>query len=454
MGELLFKGNTLNSTPSDSSLVKYNDTTVKAKLDELSTPNIDEFLSEDSSNAVQNKVVSNALYDLENNLNLKLDTKQDTLTAGSNITIENNVISARGSEIGGGFDFVRILGADDDLNNIIETGFYNFECNPDKMPTNTPWTNMDGSYGLLEVYDVPNMIVQSVTKSINGMVSIYKRRYSKGASSWSNWKRFLDDSDTIPNIATMGQVEGFHNGNMDWNNYRNPGLYRVGDLSRYSNYPSGAGSWGQLIVSTGGDTTSQIYIPYATTDRMYYRCFSHSTPPSGVGWVAMSTTATKLARNGNIDTPMQFNWSGQGGQPTWLWGGNDADPSNMYVYNPSNFTVSGATWASRVGHISQVKSGLLESNDSVDIYMPNSSSFLIFTSEMASNTGAYRGHHCYLLHNPSVISTIQTVTLGASTNSGVTITRPANADTFNIKATNGYRVFYKVYSVNDNQLNY
>lgn len=33
-----------------------------------------------------------------------------------------------------------------------------------------------------------------------------------------------------------------------------------------------------------------------------------------------------------------FNWSGQGGQPTWLWGGND--PSNFYVYNPSNFSVN------------------------------------------------------------------------------------------------------------------
>ncbi|HAU87824.1 MAG TPA: hypothetical protein DCW90_20755, partial [Lachnospiraceae bacterium] len=31
-------------------------------------------------------------------------------------------------------------------------------------------------------------------------------------------------------------------------------------------------------------------------------------------------------------------WSGQGGQPTWLWGGNEAE--NMYVYNPSNFSVN------------------------------------------------------------------------------------------------------------------
>jgi len=43
---------------------------------------------------------------------------------------------------------------------------------------------------------------------------------------------------------------------------------------------------------------------------------------------------------GNADTVdgHHFNWSGQGGQPTWLWGGND--PTNMYVYNPSNFSVN------------------------------------------------------------------------------------------------------------------
>ncbi|WP_455918669.1 hypothetical protein [Ensifer canadensis] len=41
---------------------------------------------------------------------------------------------------------------------------------------------------------------------------------------------------------------------------------------------------------------------------------------------------------------INFNWSGQGGQPSWLWGGNDG--TNMYVYNPSNFNVNWATGAS------------------------------------------------------------------------------------------------------------
>ena len=45
----------------------------------------------------------------------------------------------------------------------------------------------------------------------------------------------------------------------------------------------------------------------------------------------------------NDDKYMKFHWSGQNGQPTWLWGGNDS--GDMYVYKPSNFNVNYATTA-------------------------------------------------------------------------------------------------------------
>lgn len=41
-----------------------------------------------------------------------------------------------------------------------------------------------------------------------------------------------------------------------------------------------------------------------------------------------------------------WHWSGQGGQPTWLWGGNAEN--NYYVYNPSNFNVNSAQYAHKV----------------------------------------------------------------------------------------------------------
>ena len=68
--------------------------------------------------------------------------------------------------------------------------------------------------------------------------------------------------------------------------------------------------------------------------------------PANGGTADTATTAAKLGRNGNTGLPMTFNWSGQGGQPSWLWGGNDG--SNMYVYNPSNFNVNTATTAYKI----------------------------------------------------------------------------------------------------------
>lgn len=58
-------------------------------------------------------------------------------------------------------------------------------------------------------------------------------------------------------------------------------------------------------------------------------------------------TALHLRTAGGVDTT--WNWSGQGGQPGWVWGGNDG--ANMYVYNPSNFSVNYANSAGSVGGV-------------------------------------------------------------------------------------------------------
>lgn len=62
-----------------------------------------------------------------------------------------------------------------------------------------------------------------------------------------------------------------------------------------------------------------------------------------------ATVAAKLGRNGSTSSPMIFNWSGKDGQPSWLWGGSDG--TNMYVYNPSNFSVNYANSAGNANTI-------------------------------------------------------------------------------------------------------
>lgn len=57
--------------------------------------------------------------------------------------------------------------------------------------------------------------------------------------------------------------------------------------------------------------------------------------------------ASTLAQSGGAGAAMTFFWSGQGGQPSWLWGSNDG--FNHYVYNPANFSVNYANSAGYAG---------------------------------------------------------------------------------------------------------
>ncbi len=63
---------------------------------------------------------------------------------------------------------------------------------------------------------------------------------------------------------------------------------------------------------------------------------SGSLIAGSVPWGMISGRPTAIAGT--------WNWSGQSGQPSWLWGSNDG--TNMYVWNPSNFSVN---YASRSG---------------------------------------------------------------------------------------------------------
>lgn len=56
------------------------------------------------------------------------------------------------------------------------------------------------------------------------------------------------------------------------------------------------------------------------------------------------------AENANKLNGQNFYWSGQGGQPTWVYGGSDG--TNLYVYNPSNWSVNYANSAGSVNSVS------------------------------------------------------------------------------------------------------
>lgn len=83
------------------------------------------------------------------------------------------------------------------------------------------------------------------------------------------------------------------------------------------------------------------------------------------GFIINGGTSQQLLRaDGGVAT---FNWTGQSGQPTWLWGGNSQH--SYYVYNPSNFRVAYAASAGNADtldgeHASNfVRAGNFESSD-------------------------------------------------------------------------------------------
>ena len=98
------------------------------------------------------------------------------------------------------------------------------------------------------------------------------------------------------------------------------------------------------------------------------------------------------------------------------------------LYDPKWVPINGI--GNLASTVKSLYSGLLIS-DTTDkqIFLPQGSVCLLVTQEFNTSTNAYRGHRAVLLSVPKGIiyssTAVQQVNLGASTNSGVTITRPS-----------------------------
>lgn len=91
---------------------------------------------------------------------------------------------------------------------------------------------------------------------------------------------------------------------------------------------------------TNADNLSSGLVPYSRLSGTY-----NISIFGNAGTATTATTATKaitLAQAGT-GTAMSFSYSGQSGQPSWLWGTNDG--TNIFVWNPANFSVNYATSA-------------------------------------------------------------------------------------------------------------
>ncbi|RQO74249.1 hypothetical protein DBR43_02295 [Pedobacter sp. KBW06] len=95
------------------------------------------------------------------------------------------------------------------------------------------------------------------------------------------------------------------------------------------------------------DGTNVAKLKNATSVQAFVGINSGSTFNNNIS--GRSQISNTVDNSGNA---LKFNWSGQPGQPTWLYGGNEA--TNAYVYSPSNFSVANSAKWMGVGYFGDV----------------------------------------------------------------------------------------------------
>lgn len=108
------------------------------------------------------------------------------------------------------------------------------------------------------------------------------------------------------------------------------------------------------IVNAGFNSTMWFnYLPI--NDRSETATITEYNMGNGARGYAPVRASGFIKNGGNEDQLLRadggvaaFNWTGQPGQPTWLWGGNDFN--SYYVYNPSSFNVNTAQYLRSLGN--------------------------------------------------------------------------------------------------------
>ena len=210
---------------------------------------------------------------------------------------------------------------------------------------------IDGAtYGTIKIY--PSVQITSSTSDDGAITPLGVNRYVSA--------NYLPLHGTADNALKLGDLDFAQPGNSQGvMRSFSPGQYTDinqyfgnGTVVTFDPKPTNGWSANQTILSLGNmaQRNTQLSFIWDWDDIKYRRITDGPTynawrtiaftDSNITGNAATSTVASKLGRNGNSGVPMIFNWSGQTGQPSWLWGGGDG--TNMYVYNPSNFNVNSA----------------------------------------------------------------------------------------------------------------
>lgn len=170
----------------------------------------------------------------------------------------------------------------------------------------------------------------------------------------SEWIRGLRDLNLITyNLSGWAGNAGLTEGIVNWPPQDGGGFFRSvflhpgwGDqemtfaahtVYRRSLHDGAWSAWAKINAATADNATHAVNADHAAAA-------DSATNAVSATYAAYANTLRQSGSGG----AMVFHWSGQGGQPTWLWGSNDG--TNHYVYNPANFSVSYAATAGRTSN--------------------------------------------------------------------------------------------------------
>ena len=347
--------------------------------------------------------LANVGYASESHAGLsKVDGKTTQADAGGVITVKDVAIggnlgdlaSARG-QIGDAKEMPNL-----DFNTLTTPGNYRITGNPTNGPS-LPLNISGASIGSLIVAGTLGQHGRIFQIMISGSAVTWRTTQNSTGATWGAWQQLLSGNKvgdgirvtngtiSVPEYegatastagtsglvppAAAGQQESFLTGGGEYK----PALTKISDSVSLADSTTAASAkavkaaydlangkqaaLGFTPVQQGGGANqyaSKIYLGWdggavrvqvdgSDMGQLVTTLAGQQKAPNAA-WADGAQFALRLRREGNVDTI--WNWAGQGGQPGWLWGGNDG--VNMYVYNPANFSVNyanGAGYANSAG---------------------------------------------------------------------------------------------------------
>ena len=222
-----------------------------------------------------------------------------------------------------------------------------------------------GSYGI--IFKGSNGSVVFEHKGTN--LASLPDKVTEVTSQWVSWDAIAGKPTSLPaNGGNADTLDNYHaNGLLTALSNSNNGVsITVGGTTKsisnisvnYANSAGSASSATKVIVNQ--HTTNDTNYPLVwsnqansstITENQLFKSWSdlYYNPKNKRLTVGGSVVASSFVKSGGTSQQLlradgeiaTFNWSGQSGQPTWLWGGNNQH--SYYVYNPSNFRVAYAS---------------------------------------------------------------------------------------------------------------